>query len=259
MPRKASPNSPKYYFTTDTENAIVEFNACTDDQLRNKIYDTKIKYPLNKLVENLIHRFKFYHFDIPYEDVKHEAVTHLYERLNKYSADKGKAFSYFSIVAKNYLINENNTNYYTAKNTDKLEVVDDRRSVINEVIRQDKIEDDKEFMDLFVEFVEEHMANFTTQIVNKKNGKLVTIKLFDSQTDHIIADSILELFRKRTSIEVFNKKALYILVKERSGTEKTQEITKMLKRIEDLYKDLFINWTKSGRMTTKYLTSYNYK
>lgn len=258
MPRKASPNSPKYYFTTDTESAIVEYNQCTDDRIRNKIYETQIKYPLNKLVENLIHRFKFYHFDIPYEDVKHEAVTFLFERLNKYSPDKGKAFSYFSIVAKNYLINENNTNYYTSKNTDGLEVVDDSRSVINEIARQDKIEDDKEFMDLFAEYVETNMAQFTTQILNKKSGRMVTIKLFDGPEAHLIADSILELFRKRTSIEVFNKKALYILVKERSGVEKTQEITKILKRIEDLYKDLFINWSKTGRMVTKYLPAYNY-
>ena len=39
------------------------------------------KYPFDKLVENIIHTFKFYHFDVPYEDVKHEVVAFLNEKI----------------------------------------------------------------------------------------------------------------------------------------------------------------------------------
>ena len=143
MPRKPNPNSTRYYFTQETEDAIVLYNNCDDPHERNGIFDSKIKYPLNKMAENLIHRFKFYQFDVPYEDVKHETVAHIIEKLTKYSPDKGKAFSYFSIVAKNYLINEHNGNYDAKKNAVDLVVVDDSRQVINEISRQDKIEDDK--------------------------------------------------------------------------------------------------------------------
>ena len=66
------------------------------------------------------------------------------------------------------------------------------------------------------------------------------------------------LFRKRENIEVFNKKALYILIKERANTENTQQITKVLKRIEMIYKDLYVNWDKTGKLKTKYLQTYNY-
>lgn len=259
MPRKPSPNSSKFYFTTDTEDAIVAYNASTDEKERNVIYNESITYPFNKLAENLIHRFKFYNFDIPYEDVKHETVAYLHEKITKYSKDKGKAFSYFSIVAKNYLINANNKNYYNNKITDDIVVVDENRSVINEVIRDEKIQDEKEFMDLFAEFVEANLKSLTTQVTNKKSGKLQTVVLFDSPLECLIADSIIELFRKRETIEVFNKKALYILVKERSGTDNTQDITKVLKRIEMVYKDLYINWSKTGKLETKYLKYYNYK
>ena len=242
MPRKPNPNSTRYYFTQETEDAIVLYNNCDDPHERNGIFDSKIKYPLNKMAENLIHRFKFYQFDVPYEDVKHETVAHIIEKLTKYSPDKGKAFSYFSIVAKNYLINEHNGNYDAKKNAVDLVVVDDSRQVINEISRQDKIEDDKEFMDLFVYFVEANMASFVMSELNKKTQK-----------------TKLELFKRRESIEVFNKKALYILIKERSGNDKTQDITKLVKRVEMLYKDTFLGWTRTGKIGSKYLLSYNYK
>jgi len=255
MPRKASPNSSKYYFTDVTEQAIIDYNTSSDDSERNKIYEQHLKYAFNKLAENLIHRFKFYHFDIPYEDVKHETVAHLIEKINKFTAGKGKAFSYFSIVAKNYLINENNGNYYTAKNTDDLLVVDDTRQIANEISRANKLEDDKEFMDLFIDFIDSNMTQFTMDVMNKKNTKVTKVRLFETQTECLIADSILELFKTRENIEVFNKKALYILIKERSGEDKTQDITKILKRVEMLYKDIFVNWSKTGKLQTKYLSS----
>jgi len=259
MPRKPGPNSSKYYFTEDTEKAIIRYNGSKDARERNLLYSNHIRYALDKLAENLIHRFKFKHFDIPYEDVKHETVAHLNEKLDKFTPEKGKAFSYFSIVAKNYLINENNTNYAHFKNTDDLLVVDDRRTVMNEIARENKIEDEKEFMDLFVDYVEANLQSFTMQVTNTKSGKVSNIRLFETQLDLLMADSILELFRRRANIEVFNKKALYILIKERCNYDKTQEITKILKRVELLYKDIFLNWSKTGRITTQYLKSYNYK
>ena len=72
----------KQYFTKDTENAILLYNLLEDEIERNKLYEEKIKYPLDKLVENIIHTFKFYHFDVPYEDVKHEVVAFLNEKEN---------------------------------------------------------------------------------------------------------------------------------------------------------------------------------
>ena len=258
MPRKPGPNSSKYYFTDDTEQAIILYNNSTHELERNKLFNDRIQYAFNKLSENLIHRFKFYYFDIPYEDVKHETVAHLIEKLNKFTPGKGKAFSYFSIVAKNYLINQNNNNYDSFKNTEDLVAVDESRNVMGEITRSERIEDEKEFMSLFIEFVEENMKSFVVQVENKKTSVLAYVQMFNNQTECLVLDSILELFRRRAVIEVFNKKALYILIKERSGISNTQDITKTLKKVEVLYKDLFINWSKTGILSTKYLKTYNY-
>mgnify|MGYP003352931120 CR=1 FL=1 len=224
------------YFTKETEDAILLYNQLEDIYERNKLYDEKIKYPFDKLVENIIHTFKFYHFDVPYEDVKHEVVAFLNEKIHKYNdPTKGKAFSYFSIIAKNYLIIHNNANYNKFKNTDQPEAVDDRRNVINEVIRESDIEEKTEFMDLFVTYMDENLPT-----------------IFKKHTDLNVADSVLELFRNRENIENFNKKALYILIRDRTGV-KTQYITRVVNTMKNIYAEMYLNYKKSGRI---YLNTY---
>ena len=124
MPRKAKKGSPRYYFTQTTENAIIRHNKETRPHMRERIYNEHIRTAFEKLAENIIHTFKFYYFDVPSEDVKHEVVSFLYMNMHKFTEGKGKAFSYFSIVAKNYLILHNNNNYKKMKQTDSEEVTD---------------------------------------------------------------------------------------------------------------------------------------
>jgi hypothetical protein len=222
----------KQYFTKETENAILLYNLLENDSDRNKVYDAYIKYPFDKLVENIIHTFKFYHFDVPYEDVKHEVVAFLNEKIHKYiDPSKGKAFSYFSIIAKNYLIIHNNANYNKFKASEQLEVIDDTRDIMNEVAREEDIEEKSEFMDLFVDYMDKNLSS-----------------LFKKQTDIHVADSVLELFRNRQNIENFNKKALYILIRDRTGV-KTQYITRVVNIMKEAYVDMYYNYRHTGFAT----------
>lgn len=252
MARKASPESSRYYFTNETEQAIIRYNSCTDERERNKIYDKYIMRAFDKLAENLIHRFKFYHFDIPYEDVKHETIVHLIEKLNNYSEGKGKAFSYFSIVAKNYLINENNNNYDRFKNTTEVTAIDDSRNVINEVVRKRKVDDDREFMDIFVDYITENIDRLTMIRISKTGSESI-VRIFDRLDDKRIVESVLQLFRIRDNIELYNKKALYVLIKEMIGSDNTQGITKNVKQIERLYRSMYKEWSETGVITITHL------
>jgi len=127
MPRKAKKGSTRYYFTDVTEQAVIRHNKETRPHIRERIYNEHIRTPFEKLAENIIHTFKFYYFDVPSEDVKHEVVSFLYMNMHKFTEGKGKAFSYFSIVAKNYLILHNNNNYKRMKQHDSEEVTDYKR------------------------------------------------------------------------------------------------------------------------------------
>ena len=72
----------KQYFTYITDQAINAYNQEEDYMKRNKVYREHIHYAFNKLAENIIHTFKFYYFDVPYEDVKCEVVAFLNENTS---------------------------------------------------------------------------------------------------------------------------------------------------------------------------------
>ena len=227
MKQKRSPKKPNVYFTKETENAIVQYNQSEDDIERNLLYTQKIHPAFYKLAEIMIHRFKFYNFDVSHEDVKHEVISFLHEKITKYKAENGKAFSYFSIVAKNYLIAENNKNYYHYKRSQDIDVIDIERNIINEKIREDLIEERRDFIDIFVNVMEKNLALF-----------------FIKQRDIQVADSIMYLFKTRENIENYNKKAIYILVRERTGVS-SQYITSVITKIKKIYSKLYYEY-KNG-------------
>jgi len=210
------------YFTQETEDAINEYNRTEDPILRNIIYTKRIHPAFYKLAEIMIHRFKFYNFDVPHEDVKHEVVAFLHEKICKFDGDSGfKAFSYFSIVAKNYLIAENNKNYYLYKKRHNIEAIDTERNVVNEQLRNEFIDEQRDFVDIFVDVMEKFLP-----------------LLFPKNRDLQVADSVLYLFKTRENIENYNKKALYILIRERTGI-KTQYITNVITRCKNVYGKLY--------------------
>jgi len=231
-PRKRRGRKPtkNMYFTYITDKAIVAYNTESSYSKRHQIFHEHINYPFNKLVENIYHTFRFSYFDVPYEDIKGEVVAFLTEKIGKYQEGKGKAFSYFSIVAKNYLIIQNNANYAKMKlRTDTTEI-DSNRNISAEVSLSDHQESLRDFTDLWVDWYDDHI---NTIFVNKR--------------DIIVADTILELFRIRENIENFNKKALYILIRERTGL-KTQNITKVLNIMRRDYMKMYTVYRKSGHI-----------
>ena len=99
------------YFTEDTEKAIIAFNKSTDQKERDKLYAEHIHYSFYKLAENVLNTWAFTYFDDDKEDIKFEVISFLLEKIHKFEEGKGKAFSYFTIAARNYLILNNNSNY----------------------------------------------------------------------------------------------------------------------------------------------------
>ena len=230
MKQKRSPKKPNVYFTQETEDAIVLYNILEDDLERNILYAKKIHPAFYKLAEIMIHRFKFYNFDVSHEDVKHEVISFLHEKITKYKPENGKAFSYFSIVAKNYLIAENNKNYYHFKRSQDIQAIDLERNVVNEKIRYDLIEEKKDFIDIFITIIEKNLGLF-----------------FSKQRDIQVADTILYLFKTRENIENYNKKAIYILVRERTGVN-SQHITSVITKIKQIYSVLYKEYIDGNRI-----------
>ena len=230
QPRKRKPKEPRVYFTTDTEEAIIEYLASDNQDFRNKLYRDRIEYAFYKLAENIIHTFKFYYTDSDtIEELKHEVVTFLLEKLHLYDQSKGKAYSYFGTIAKRYLIIYNNNNYKKLQERADVEEIDEDKNIMYETVREaEEQSDPNTFIDQYVRYVDKHLT-----------------VLFPKTQDAKTADAIIELFRKRETLEIFNKKALYIYIREMTDTT-TPQITKVTKKLDILRTRLYNEYYQHG-------------
>lgn len=229
--RKKKTPSKNIYFSQETEDSIVVYNATEDMPERNKIFNEKIQYPFEKLAENILNTFKFSYFECSHKDVQQETLSFLVSNIHKYKQENGKAFSYFSIVAKNFLILYNNGNYKKFKkhtSVDDTEVVYDHKELTVFPAERRKRVEMGEFMKLMVEYWDRKI-----ELIFKKPQELK------------IAYAIIEIFRKCDSMENFNKKALYLYIREMTGC-KTQNITKVVNKMRNIQKNIQDEYRSQG-------------
>ena len=154
--------------------------------------------------------------------------------MHKYDHTKGsKAFSYFSVVAKSYLILHNNNNYKKMKTHDKMDVLDRHRG--NDIQG------------------ESDMVTLTKEIIEYFDNNMNNI--FKKDRDLRIGYAIIDLMKQRDDIENFNKKALYILIREMTDVE-TAHITSVVNVLKRHYKKLLNTYHKNGTIVHNFSGSF---
>lgn len=223
---KTKKKKTKIYFGKDVQDAIIEFN--TNESLtqydRDKLFREIINPAFDKLCENVINTWKFHNFETNYEDLKVETVCELYSKISGFNPEKGRAYSYFTIIARNYLIRYNISFLKTTQQIGTMEEVDLGRNLYSEIYRSDHQIILHEFCKEFVVYVRENIDY-----------------IFKTYRDKKIADSILELFEIVDDLDIFNKKVLYILIRDRTNID-TQYITKVAKVLKKIFKVMFITY-----------------
>jgi len=137
------------------------------------------------------------------------------------------------------LILHNNNNYKKLKQTQDEEVTDYKRDVQYEEGRIDFLDGQREYMDLFVEY---WTNNLTT--------------VFKRKQDIDVANSVLYLIEQRQNIENFNKKALYIMIREMTNSN-TQHITRVINVLKKHHMNLYKNYLSTGSIETKWTGSWD--
>jgi hypothetical protein len=256
----------KVYFSKVTEAAIVKYNRSSDPEERSQIYQEYIHWAFYKLTENIIHTFKFYYTDgvENLEDLQHEIITFLLSKIHLFNPENGaKAYSYFGTIVKRWLIVYNQKNYGNKiKNTSIQDLnhysqldTADPSFITSKRIEGDtfNIIEDEEFSntdhyspsgykheDRLSLFIDEYTKYCTNHIY----------EFFPKGNDAAIADAILELFRKRDNIDVFNKKALYIYIREMVDV-KTPKITKIANKLYAIFKEKYLFYLDQGYFPSK--------
>ena len=220
MPRKKKKSNR--YWTKITEYSIAAYNRCDDHQvLKEKIYRRFIHPAFFKLSENLINKMKPDYINSSFQDLQTDLITYLTMRLDKFNPNAGKAYSYYTRTAFNYLIAENQKGYSKLKKESEPINIDEERNIVTEMHNSEMRELLQFFMNAYVDYCYENLN-----------------RIFTNQSDIHVADSILYLFEHRENIEQYNKKALYVFIRERTGLE-TNNITKVIKVLKSIYNTKF--------------------
>lgn len=206
--------SPNVYFTHETEAAIVAYNETEDPREKDRIYNDKIQSAFAKIAENVYNTFKFSYADVSPLEIQKQAISHMVANISKYEKGKGKAFSYFSIVAKHWFILDNNTTYRRfKKHVEICEQSGEAGEFVVEPEHEKQESETREFIKLMVEYWDKNVG-----------------KHFTKDRDLKIANAVIEIFRNADRIDVFNKKALYLYIREIADCQ-TQHITKVINKM----------------------------
>jgi hypothetical protein len=222
-PRIRKPKTKNVYFTSETEEAILRYRSAPNQAVANQIYNKEIHYAFYKLAENIIHTFKFYYTEVDnIEDLKFEVISFLLQKLHLYDQSKGKAYSYFGTIAKRYLIIYNQKNYKKMVSKMQIEEIDNSDKTHETLVLEPDSTDINRVsvIDQFIKYVDENL-----------------MELFDKDQEVKVADAILEVFKRRENIDIFNKKALFIYIKEMTDCQ-SNTITKVIKKLKVVYKEV---------------------
>ena len=202
------------YFTPDTEDAIVAYNETDDMREKDRLYNDRIQGAFGKIAENVYNTFKFSYADVSPLEIQKQAISHMVANMSKYEKGKGKAFSYFSIVAKHWFILDNNTTYRRfKKHVEICEQTGESGEFVVQPEHEKQESETREFIKLMVDYWDKNVG-----------------KHFTKDRDLKIANAVVEIFRNADRIDVFNKKALYLYIREIADCQ-TQHITKVINKM----------------------------
>jgi hypothetical protein len=222
--KPAKKNDLKLYFHSGTHDAIVKFQNEEDMQIRERIYSDEILPAFTKLVENLI----FIHganAHVSIDEFKSDCISFLYEKLKKFDGTRGtKAFSYFNVVAKNWIIMRMRQKI---KHTKKHINIDDK-TIVSEIEILDVVEPTFEIYGTTGKKAVQ--AEQLDQMFFEVNDRL------EQEHEKLCMDAITKLFQNIDDIDFFNKRAIFVYIREMTNLN-TKQISTAMSSIKRHYRD----------------------
>jgi hypothetical protein len=231
MPRKKNPNSASNYFNEAVEEAIQLYNIAETQIERDKLF--RIIYPaIYKIAEVYYNKIKPTYMDGEMLDIMLDCTTFLAERMNMIKEGKGKAFSYFTVCARNYYIFHNQRAYTGTKKTLKLDYLNENWDIADvDSDRVQQMEDAAKLLSAFVDYMDEHKAKF----VHTKKG-------------NVVVAAVIDFLRDVDSIEDFNRRNIMNDLTEINGYKVDRHyITKVFNRLQMHFSVFSREFMKTGK------------
>ena len=221
---KKKKRNKNHYFTKDTEQAIINYCGTDDLSVRSKLYIDDIQPAFNELVDKIVYTYKFTsleNIDVLKDDCKIWLTT----ILSKFDPSQGtKAFSYFSVVTKNWFTHK------AKKQTQK-----NRREINYDSMVKE------------VEIADGENGNFLSEVEEKEFWMFLLREVEGWQNlklkgnDQKVLDAVLTLMKNIEDIEIFNKKAVYLYMREITGLN-TKQIVGCLNKMRVRFRTFKEKW-----------------
>jgi hypothetical protein len=214
-----------HYFTKQTEDAIVQYCATEDTSIRSELYIEHIRPAFNELVDKIVYTYKFTSLE-NIDVLKDECKIWLTTILSKFNPNQGtKAFSYFSVVTKNWFTHK------AKKQTQKNRREINYDSMVREIETLSE-EQSRSFLQ------KEEDRQFWNILLKEVKGWQ---KLKLKENEQKVLDAVLTLLENIEQIEIFNKKAIYLYMREITGLN-TKQIVSCLNKMRTRYHNFKRKW-----------------
>lgn len=200
------------YFNMETQESIAEYQKLEEEESKKKLYVEKILPAFTKLSENLIFVYGFKSPFLTFDELKSDCISFLYESIYKWNPEKGtKAFSYYNVVAKNWLI-------INCRQHKKVKM------------RHVSIDDPSGMTTAQHAQFEKHFTEPSPdEVMILRQQKLQILKLLDemrvkltNENELLCLQAIETLFSSIEQLDLLNKRAVLVYIRDISGLDKKQ-------------------------------------
>ncbi len=213
------------YFTQVHEQAIIDYCSSSCNKLRTDLYVRLLRPAFDQMVDKIVFTYKF--TTLPnIDELRDECKVWLTTILEKYDPNKGsKAFSYFSVITKNWFIHKVKQTSKRAKREvdyeDALKEVDE-----DKIVCYNEWENEEENRDFWLKLWQEIDSWSTDDMKESEKKVFEAVKILLSSVEEI---------------EIFNKKAIYLYLRELTGMN-TKQVVSQLNKIRKKYRLFKEDW-----------------
>lgn len=216
--KKRKPRTKRLYFTKVHENAIIEYNNSDDFKLKTKLYEELIHPALDEMVDKIVYTYKFNRLP-NIQELQSDCKVMLVTILHKFDPSKGsKAFSYFSVITKNWFIAQVKKNAKKNKRETSFEQQVENGYEAGAEDAYHELREREEFMGL----LKEEINSWESATMRPNERK--------------VYEAIKTLLENADKLEIFNKKAIYLYLREITGLN-TKQIVSQLSKMREKYSD----------------------
>jgi DNA-directed RNA polymerase specialized sigma subunit len=217
----------KKYFTEVHEQAIISYTNTENIGKRTELYVDYIGPAFDEMVDKIVYTYKF--TTLPNIDyLRDECKIWLITILDKYDPNKGsKAFSYFSVITKNWFIHK--VKKRSKQKRTEVELGDiSKEQELKHIATYNPYTKDREAQE-FLGLLREEIDSWEYDGMKPNEEKVL--------------NAVRILFDEADNIEIFNKKAIYLYMREITGLN-TKQVVNNLNKMRSRYRVFKGKWNK---------------